>query len=270
MLRSQVGGRFVSPWTLFSAQQIQQHGLWCQVNSASDAGMGSNIGDMFYPTGDGPDGFTVVPTSDTNNSVPYQQLKCTNQIGVIVDGNTVNNQGVVKCNTTIPNLDRDANYWVVYHSNVFNSYSNCKLPHVIINNFITTMLICIAGPTVDSTMTLTILSSRDADPNITFSLSFTVSFGPPSRITCTRDSSVLLNNIRGPDQRLTREVIRSRYISTTQPDMTRVTVRPGPQSRVGATYTCTVNVEGRTNIASGGYNFLQMGSGSSTVTVTGE
>ena len=82
---------------------------------------------MFYPTGDGPDGFTVVPTSDTNNSVPYQQLKCTNQIGVVVlvDGNVTNNQGIVKCNTTISNLDRIDNYWVVYHHNVFDNY--CRL-----------------------------------------------------------------------------------------------------------------------------------------------
>ena len=76
--------------------------------------MGSNIGDMFYPTGDGPDGFTVAPTSDPSNNVPFQQLECTNQIGIIVDGDVTNNQGIVKCNTTIPNLDRDANYWVVY------------------------------------------------------------------------------------------------------------------------------------------------------------
>ena len=114
-------------------------------------------------------------------------------------------------------------------------------------------------------MTLSILSSRDADTNIEYSLSFT---GPPSRITCTRDSSVLLN-IRGLHPRLAREVIRSRYISSTQPDMTRVTVRPDPQPRVGATYTCTVFVEGRTNILSGGYDFVQMGSGSSTDNVTG-
>ena len=72
-------------------------------------------------------------------------------------------------------------------------------------------------------MTLSILSSRDADPNIEYSLSFTVSFGPPSRIRCTRDGSVLFN-IRDPDPRVTREVIRSRYINSTQPDMTHVTV----------------------------------------------
>ena len=118
-------------------------------------------------------------------------------------------------------------------------------------------------------MTLSILSSRDADPNIEISLSFNVSFGPPSRIKCTRDGSVLLNN-RGPDPRLTREVIRSRYISSTQPDMTRVTVRPDPQPRLGGIFNCTVFVEGRTNIGYGTYDFVQKGSGSSTVTVTGE
>ena len=67
-------------------------------NSSSNAGMGSNIGDMFYSTGDGPDGFTSVPTSDPSNNVPYQQLKCTNQIGVIVDDTmaTTNFQGYLK------------------------------------------------------------------------------------------------------------------------------------------------------------------------------
>ena len=118
-------------------------------------------------------------------------------------------------------------------------------------------------------MTLSILSSRDADPNIEYSLSFTVSFGPPSRIRCTRDSIVLLN-IRELDSRITRDVIRSRYISSTQPDMTRVTVRPGPQPRVGGTYTCTVIVESHINNNSDNYDFNVMGSGSSTVTVFGK
>ena len=123
-------------------------------------------------------------------------------------------------------------------------------------------------------MTLSIVSSRDADPNIAISLSFTVSFGPPSRITCTRGSVKLFNNgdniIRNPDPRLTREVIRSRYINSTHPDMSRVTVNLDFQPRVGATYNCTVTVEGRTGIASGTYDFDPKGSGSSTVTVTGE
>ena len=119
-------------------------------------------------------------------------------------------------------------------------------------------------------MTLSILSSRDADPNITISLSFTVSFGPPSRITCTRGSVELFRDIRNPDPQITREVIRPRYINSTHPDMSRVTVNLDPQPRVGAAFACTVTVEGRINIASGTYDFDVKGSGSSTVTVTGE
>ena len=59
--------------------------------------------------------------------------------------------------------------------------------------------------------------------------------------------TVQLFNIRGLEHYsdLTREVIRSRYISSTLPDMTRVTVRLDPQPRVERTYTCTVTVEGR-------------------------
>ena len=120
VLRPQVGGRFVEPWALFSSGQLFWHGLWCQVNSESNAGMESNIGDMFYPTGDGPNGFIVASAS----SVPFRQLKCTNQIGIIVTTGIDNNQGVVKCTTTIPNLDTNTNYWVVYLSPVFSAY--CK------------------------------------------------------------------------------------------------------------------------------------------------
>ena len=120
--RLQVGGQSVTPWTLWSETDIRLHGLWCQVNSANNAGMGSDIGDMFYPTGNGPDGFTVVPTSGTNN-VPYQQFKCTNQIGMVVDGDTANFQGVLKCSTTIPNLNTNTHYSVMYQQSVISIYS---------------------------------------------------------------------------------------------------------------------------------------------------
>ena len=119
-------------------------------------------------------------------------------------------------------------------------------------------------------MTLSILSSRDADPNIDYSLSFTVSFGPPSRTICTRDNMQLFD-IRDPDSRVTREVIRSRYISSALPDMSRVTVRLENVPRgVERTYTCTVMVESRINIASGSYDCDLKGTGSSTTTVTGK
>ena len=124
----------------------------------------------------------------------------------------------------------------------------------------------VAGPTVDSTMTLSVLSSRDANPTIELSLTFKVSFGPPSRIICTRDSNVVLNI----NSQVTYEVIRSRYISSTLPDMTRVIIKLDPQPKVGGAYNCTVTVESRVNIASNNYDFDAKGSGSSTVTVTGE
>ena len=119
-------------------------------------------------------------------------------------------------------------------------------------------------------MSLSLLSSRDADPNIEYSLSFNVSFGPPSRIVCHQNKTIKFIDRRDPGLQLSREVIRSRYINSTLPDMTRVTVRPGPQPRVGATYICTVTVESRINIASGNYNFDDKGIGSTTVTVTGK
>ena len=128
-----------------------------------------------------------------------------------------------------------------------------------------------ADPIMDSTMTLSILSSRDADPNIMFRLSFNISFGLPSHIQCTRDSSNILSD-RGIVSGVDYEVIRSQYISSSQPDMTRLSFNQ-TRPRIGATYQCTVTVEGRRNIASGStgtYNFDMLGSGTSSITVTGE
>ena len=124
-------------------------------------------------------------------------------------------------------------------------------------------------------MTLSILSSRDAGPNIAIAFSFNVSYGPPSRLWCTR------NNFKSPPlydskyddglSSITREVIRSRYISSTLPDMTRVTFRPDPQPRQAATYGCTVTVESRKNIPDNNGYFDQIGGGSTTsVTLTGK
>ena len=128
----------------------------------------------------------------------------------------------------------------------------------------------IAGPTVDSTMTLSILSSRDADP-IMFKLSFNMSFGLPSRIKCTRDSTVILEG-RGIVPGVHYEVIRSQYISSSQPDMTRVSFTQ-TQPIMETIYSCIVTVEGRRNIASGiphMYVHDNLGSETSTATVTGE
>ena len=135
-------------------------------------------------------------------------------------------------------------------------------------------IIAADGPTVDTTMTLSILSSRDADPNIMFRLSFNMSFGLPSLIACTRGSTNILqdNNQDGIASGVDYEVIRSQYISSSQPDMTRLSFTQ-TRPRTGVTYSCTVTVRGRRNIASGcsgSYDHDHLGSGTSTATVTGE
>ena len=107
-------------WVMFSESQVRDHGLWCQVREEDNAGMGSDIGDWYYPPGATPDGFTLATTS----SLPYQSLECTNMIGLLRIGSLTNNQGIVRCNTTITSgLDRYVNYFAVYTDSVFNSYS---------------------------------------------------------------------------------------------------------------------------------------------------
>ena len=120
-------------------------------------------------------------------------------------------------------------------------------------------------------MRVSILSSRDTYSNIMFTLSFNVTFGPPSRVFCNYNNKVIiLHNERSDDHpNLSREVIRSQYVNSSQPDMTRVTIKVVQPIRVERIYTCQVNVEGRMNIVSGNYEYLQKGDGTTTVTVAG-
>ena len=120
-------------------------------------------------------------------------------------------------------------------------------------------------------MTLTLLHTRDiGGPNIDFSISFNVSLGLPSRITCTRDGTTIHSG-RGFVSGVHYEVVRPLYVSTSQPEITRVSFEELTRPRMGATYSCTVYVEGRRNIASAtSYEFDQLGSATSTVAVTGE
>ena len=100
-------------------------------------------------------------------------------------------------------------------------------------------------------------------------LSFNVTFGPPSRVFCRYGDTTILNNKR-EFPTLSREVIRSQYINSSQPDMTRVTVKVVQNTREGGTYACQVTVEGRGNIVSGDYNHDTKGSGVTYAMVTGE
>ena len=121
-LRPKIGGDGTDWWTVFSATQVLRDGLWCQVLPGDNMGMGDNIGDWYYPPGGTPDGLTLLSDS-TSNGVPYQSLKCANQIGLVVNGEITNNQGIVRCTTTISGLNRQSNYFVVYTDSVFENYS---------------------------------------------------------------------------------------------------------------------------------------------------
>ena len=118
-------------------------------------------------------------------------------------------------------------------------------------------------------MRVSILSSRDTLSNIVLTLSFNVTFGPPSRVFCRYGSTSILHNVR-EDSKLSREVIRSQYVNSSQPDMTRVTVKVVQTTREGGDYACQVFVEGRVNIVSGTYKHSTKGSGVTEVMVTGE
>ena len=124
-------------------------------------------------------------------------------------------------------------------------------------------------------MKLFLQTPKDAISNLGFTLRFTVSYGVPSRLRCVDgNNNNLFSEIasRGTTaSQLSREVIRSHYINSSYPDMTRVSIARTGQPRAAATYTCTVYVEGRVNPENGPtYDFRQMGNGVSTASITGE
>ena len=124
-------------------------------------------------------------------------------------------------------------------------------------------------------MKLFLLTSRDTESNLMFALSFTVSNGVPSRLRCVDGDNVLLFSEIGSREpkvsQLSREVIRSHYINSSYPDMTRVNIARIGQPRAAATYTCTVYVEGRINSENRDtYNYRQMGNNVTTASITGE
>ena len=116
--RPLIGGYGICTWAVFSESQVRQFGLWCQVRQVNTNNMpDSNIGDWYYPTSSG---FTML-TNTTNDGTPYQSLKCTNQIGLVVDSDVTNYQGIVRCTTTVPGLNTDSNYMAVYNDSVFEA-----------------------------------------------------------------------------------------------------------------------------------------------------
>ena len=125
------------------------------------------------------------------------------------------------------------------------------------------------GPVVESNMTLTCNTRAAFDSR--FKLSFNVSLGLPSRIICTRTISTtdIIYSGRGFVSGVEYEVIRPLYASTSQSEITRVSFQETFHADVK--YSCTVYVEGRTNIASAtNYAIDLLGSATSTVVVAGE
>ena len=118
-------------------------------------------------------------------------------------------------------------------------------------------------------MRVSILSPRDTLSIIVITLSFNVTFGPPSFVFCRYGRIPILHNVRDHPN-LSREVIRSQYVNSLQPDMTCVTVKVNQPVREAGTYICQVFVEGRVNIVNGTYKHDKMGNRTCNVTVTGE
>ena len=129
----------------------------------------------------------------------------------------------------------------------------------------------IAGPTVEANMKLSLLTPRDTETNIMFTLSFTVSFGPPSEIACSLNGNLFFSRAASVNvfAVVSREVIRSHYINSSYPDMTRV-ILTQKTSRESSTYTCTVYVTTRTGVGTSSFSYVQKGSGTSTASITGE
>ena len=129
IFRPVVGPQSTDPWAVFSETQVRQHGLWCQVQLSNTNNMAdNNIGDWYYPT---PSGFLALDNI-SNDGTPYQELKCDNQVGLVVDGDIMNNQGIVRCSTnitgltTLTDLSTDANFFGVYEDSVITTIRNCE------------------------------------------------------------------------------------------------------------------------------------------------
>ena len=117
----------------------------------------------------------------------------------------------------------------------------------------------IAGPVVNKSMKLHLLSSRAADSSMfQAKLTFYVSSGPPSRVVCTYKHGSSSESKISSFQ-IHREVIRAHYADGALPDVTRIVLEQIITRRQGV-YRCTVTVEGRTGIQPGSnYQRVTMG-----------
>ena len=138
-----------------------------------------------------------------------------------------------------------------------------------------TIVFFTAGPSIDESMKLSLGTSNIAGPPpFSITLSFTITFGLPSRMVCTRDGIDLgfensLTGTRGQLSGVSYTVVDPWYMDNSHPPAVRISFYQSQIARAATTYSCTVYVEGRKNITSG-YDFDQLGNGTTTATITGE
>ena len=89
-----------------------------------------------------------------------------------------------------------------------------------------------AGTIANSLMTLTLLHTRDVGPNVQFRLFFYISFGVPSRISCTHGTTTIYSG-EGIVSGVNYEVVRPLFTSSSEPNVIRVSFEQ-VQTRTGA------------------------------------
>ena len=118
---------------------------------------------------------------------------------------------------------------------------------------------CSGGPIVDPNMQFSLISPRDADPP-EFTLTFNVSFGPPTMVTCAVDET----NLNIGDRDVVREVVQT-YFNETSGDPDRTKVQVTLRQRIQGNYNCTVSI----GVANKTINYTHFSTGSSSANVTG-
>ena len=126
---------------------------------------------------------------------------------------------------------------------------------------------------MEESMKLTVISNV-AEPPFYIRLSFIITFGLPSRMVCTRDGIDMgfknfLTGTRGQLSGVSYTVVNPWYMDNLRPPAVRISFYQSRIARTATTYSCTVYVEGR-KIFTGGYDFDQLGNGTTTATITGE
>ena len=139
----------------------------------------------------------------------------------------------------------------VYDTSTYNDNSELMMSCVVIVYNIS--LHFIAGPKAGD-MSLSLISTpRYVDPPV-FNLSFNVTNGPPTNVTCTGPNSFSINQTSDD---LSREVVNDGTAT-----LVTVTVR----MREGGNYQCTVS---NARVEDGTINGVTATEGSSSITVTG-